>query len=76
MIAFIIRYFLGEIGYFISNLLNFNIVSRFRLNLLLGFFLVFLAQKDLENDITIWNHSRSQLAIGNFFFRIGLINIT
>ena len=53
MIAFIIRYFLGEIGYFISNLLNFNIVSRFRLNLLLGFFLVFLAQKDLENDITI-----------------------
>ena len=31
MIAFIIRYFLGEIGYFISNLLNFNIVSLFRL---------------------------------------------
>ena len=31
MIAFITGYFLGEIGYFISNLLNFKIVSLFRL---------------------------------------------
>ena len=53
-------------------------MKNLRLNLLLGLFLVFLAQKDLENDITIWNHSRSQLAIGNFFFEwvwLTLLNV-